>query len=454
MFHKIRTWLILMLLIVAAVGGYLYYQQSAAAGQDASEPSLQTATVRRGSLVISATGSGSVIPAQEVKLAFEGSGRLVALNVQVGDLVEAGEVLAVRESSESAASLAYNLSSAKLALLKAQQNLEDLLAPNSAALAQTQLDLLEAQEALEALQIKRSKMNYQRCSQDSIDEYQAAYDQAVERYKRVSDDERYKAMQTALANLNWCTAYYTQEEIAVQDTKIVLAQAQLDDLARTVEELQQGASQTEIATAQAELDKAQASLELVENELQPEELIAPFSGTVLSVEVDVGDLVSTSPLISLADLAHPKLEIFVDESDINQIGSGYEVEVVFDAFPDQTYTGRVLRVDPSLTSFSNVQAVRAEMQLDEGSFAKPQTLAIGLNASVEIIGSRAENVLLAPVEALREISAGSYGVFVLQDGQPRLTLVEVGLMDYTYAEIISGLSEGDIVTTGVVETAQ
>jgi multidrug efflux pump subunit AcrA (membrane-fusion protein) len=94
------------------------------------------------------------------------------------------------------------------------------------------------------------------------------------------------------------------------------------------------------------------------------------------------------------------------------------------------------------------------MQLDEGSFAKPQTLAIGLNASVEIIGSRAENVLLAPVEALREISAGSYGVFVLQDGQPTFKMVEVGLMDYTYAEIISGLSEGDMVTTGVVETAQ
>jgi hypothetical protein len=40
------------------------------------------------------------------------------------------------------------------------------------------------------------------------------------------------------------------------------------------------------------------------------------------------------------------------------------------------------------------------------------------------------------------------------DGQPTLKVVEVGLMDYTYAEIKSGLSDGDIVTTGVVETGQ
>jgi hypothetical protein len=42
----------------------------------------------------------------------------------------------------------------------------------------------------------------------------------------------------------------------------------------------------------------------------------------------------------------------------------------------------------------------------------------------------------------------------MENGQPRLKVVEVGLMDYTYAEIKSGLSEGDVVTTGIVETAQ
>lgn len=77
----------------------------------------------------------------------------------------------------------------------------------------------------------------------------------------------------------------------------------------------------------------------------------------------------------------------------------------------------------------------------------------GLSASVEIIGGQAENVLLVPVEAVRDLGDGAYGVFVVQsDGSLRLRPVEVGLMDATYVEIKSGLDLGDTVTTGLAET--
>jgi HlyD family secretion protein len=452
--RKISILILAIVILAGAGGGYYYYRQTAETAQAATEPAIQTATVRRGSLVISASGSGSVIAAQEADLTFERSGRLVNLYVKEGDQVEEGGVLAILESSESSASLSYQLSSAKLAVLKAERSLKDLLATDSSSLAQAKLDLLDAKDTLESLEAKRSKMNYQRCSQDTIDDYQASYDLAVAAYQRVSDDARYDAMQTALANLNWCVAYYTEAEIVAQDLKVTLAELEVTELEQQIEQLQAGADATEVAMAEAELENAQAQLALVEEELEQEELISPFSGTVMAVNAAIGDLVSTSPIITLADLNHPTLEIFVDETDITQIGVGYEVEVVFDAFPDETFTGRVISVDPSLTSSGNVQAVRGLMQLDEGSFSKPQTLILGLNASVEIIGSRAENALLVPVEALREITPGSYSVFVMEGDQPTLKIVEVGLMDYTYAEIKSGLNEGDIVTTGVVETGQ
>ena len=57
-----------------------------------------------------------------------------------------------------------------------------------------------------------------------------------------------------------------------------------------------------------------------------------------------------------------------------------------------------------------------------------------------------------PVEALRELDPGEYAVFVVQDGKPKLRPIEVGLMDYTYAEIRSGLQAGELVSTGIVET--
>jgi len=57
-----------------------------------------------------------------------------------------------------------------------------------------------------------------------------------------------------------------------------------------------------------------------------------------------------------------------------------------------------------------------------------------------------------PVEALREFAPGKYAVFVLVDGQLEMRPVEVGLMDVTSAQIISGLEQGDEVSTGIVET--
>jgi RND family efflux transporter MFP subunit len=182
-------------------------------------------------------------------------------------------------------------------------------------------------------------------------------------------------------------------------------------------------------------------------------LTAPFAGTITAVDASVGERVGGTAFITLTDLNQPLVEIYLDETDLDKVGQNYEAEVTFDALPDQTFTGHVTRVDPELTTSNGATVVRAVVELDADSFAKPQGLPTGLNASVEVISGRAEQALLVPVEALREISDGQYAVFVMVDGQPELRTVEVGLMDYTYAEILSGLEEGDVVTTGIVATS-
>jgi multidrug efflux pump subunit AcrA (membrane-fusion protein) len=148
------------------------------------------------------------------------------------------------------------------------------------------------------------------------------------------------------------------------------------------------------------------------------------------------------------------LEVYLDETDMDKIGVGYQANVVFDALPDNTFTGHITEVDPSLQTVSNVTTVVAKVQLDGESFAKPQALPVGSNATVDVIAGQTQNAVLVPVEALREISPGEYGVFVMQNGEPRLRVVSVGLMDFTTAEITNGLQAGEIVTTGVVETNQ
>ena len=198
-------------------------------------------------------------------------------------------------------------------------------------------------------------------------------------------------------------------------------------------------------------DQAQLSVDAAEAALEDAVLVAPMAGTIMAVTNSVGESVSAG-FITLADLELPLLEVFLDETDLNMVGMGFEAEVVFDALPDDIFTGHVVQIDPQLVNLGGVTAVRAVVQLDAESFAKPQTLPVGMNATVEVIGGQAENAVLVPVEALRELSPGEYALFVMENDEPKLRIVEVGLMDFTFAEILSGLEAGETVTTGIVET--
>jgi multidrug efflux pump subunit AcrA (membrane-fusion protein) len=151
-------------------------------------------------------------------------------------------------------------------------------------------------------------------------------------------------------------------------------------------------------------------------------------------------------------LSEPSLEIYLDETDLDKIARGYPVEVVFDALPNTTFTGTVILVDPSLYTSGGVSTVRALVHVDENPSVDFNSLPVGMSAAVDVIAGNAENTILIPVEALRELSPGEYAVFVMVDGELEMRFVEVGLMDYTFAEIVSGLEAGEVVTTGIVET--
>ena len=220
-------------------------------------------------------------------------------------------------------------------------------------------------------------------------------------------------------------------EQAVERARLALQQAQLNREVHTL-----SLAQTELAVTDAETALASMSL------------IAPIDGTVLAVNAAAGESVNGAVVV-LADLSRPMLEIFLDETDLDKVGPGYEVEIVFDALPEETFTGQVVRVDPQLARESGVSAVRA---LVEVAYTRPEPLPVGLSATVDVISGRAENALLVPVEAVREISPGQHSLFVMEDGQPQLRMIEVGLMDFTFAEITAGIKEGDVVTTGLVKT--
>jgi multidrug efflux pump subunit AcrA (membrane-fusion protein) len=170
----------------------------------------------------------------------------------------------------------------------------------------------------------------------------------------------------------------------------------------------------------------------------------------MSVDATVGEALSATSIITLADLKTPMLEVYLDETDLDKAVVGNEAEVVFDALPDRTFTGKVVSVSPGLETVQNTIAVKTLVQLDPESV--DVNLPVGLNAAVDIISGQALNAVLVPVESLRDLGDGQYAVFVVENGEPVLRVVQVGLMDITSAEILSGLQAGETVTTGIVQT--
>jgi RND family efflux transporter MFP subunit len=469
---KRAAWITASVLLLAAAGGFSYYRLVYLPSQVSDESTVQTAAVRQGDLVIYASGTGTLISADQADLAFNTGGEVTDIRVEVGDQVQAGDLLAAVDDTD-----------ARIAYAQAERALRELTSPSAIAAAQTAI--ADAQSDLDSAKSHRDyvlgpNIVYWEAevakAEEALDEAQAAADKAP------SDQETQAALQKAKEYLDYVNdklagAWISYEEIYVPNhftvaprnsEKYVAAPSEADilsaraDVAAAEAALQEakwlyaaltgeetpgnatGSGLTEIEQARLDLEAAQADLDGTR-------LVAPFDGTIMSIDTNIGDTAAGgTAVITMADLSQPYLEVYLDESDWSNVDVDYEVEVTFDILPDKTYPGIVTQVDPGLYTENNTSVVRALVRLDKAA-ADRFNLPLGTAASVDVIGGRAEDTVLVPVEALHQ-AGDQYTVFVVEDGRPKLRVVEVGIRDLLYAEILSGLEPGEIVTTGITET--
>lgn len=457
LFKKKRTWLVLGGVLVLVAAGAFFVVRNNAATEDASasEVAMQTAVARRGDLVVSASGSGQVIAASVIELSFDEIGTLIELNVSVGQQVKAEEVLARMQSAEDAETLAAGVTEAELAVAQAQKSLDDLYIDAETTRAAILHNVATYSEEVRDAQYQLefySEPSYLKGldTMEAVDKMKAELDAAraaFAPYKYLS--EYNNAREEALEDLNDAQSRYDAALTRLDyEYTLQVAKANLEAARQEYERYKDGPPASDVALAEAEMANAQAKLKLAQQAQEIVELTAPLDGIVMSVGADVGDTVGSSAIITLANLDQPSLEVYVDETDLDKVAEGYEAEVTFDALPDKVFTGVVTAVYPGLEAVSDVQAIKVHVQLDPDDQAA--SLPVGLNASVEIIAGRAEDAVLVPIEAVRQLGAGEYAVFVVENGEPVLRVVTVGLQDITYAEILSGVEAGEVVTTGVV----
>jgi multidrug efflux pump subunit AcrA (membrane-fusion protein) len=367
-----------------------------------------------------------------------------------------------------------NLSLAELKIMALQEPPDlEAVAVAEANLASAQADLSTLLDGSDLSELTIAAADWEQAAVD-LKQAQAAYDE-VAWGDEVGMSSQAAALQSATlayqkaqAIFEQKTAGATETEITAAKVKILQAQQQYNDLLAEPDANDLAAAQLAVEQARANLsaarnttdldiavEQAQLNVDIALHNLAELTLKAPFAGTVLEVNAAVGETIGLTPFITLADMSQPQLEIYLDETDLDKLAIGNKVEVEFESIPDLIFAGQVIRVNPTVILVDDAPAVSAlaELQAVAGNPSSPlPPLLVGMNATVDIMAGEADDVLLVPVESLRELGPGNYAVFVLEDGQPQLRPVEVGLMDLTYAEIVNGLNKGETVTTGIIAT--
>lgn len=388
---KTRTKVIIGVVAAVVVAGAGTGIALSASAPEEATVLTESAQVRDVDVTVAA--SGTVDPALELGLQFSGfaTAELATLEVEVGDVVAEGDVLATLETEALEAAVASarsGVASARTAELQALQALET------------------AEQAVVA-----ARLNYE----NIFDDYPSTI---------AGQPNRHIALENAQAQ---------QATAAAQLT----------------------AAQQQVAAAGPAKTSAAAQLESALANLENATLTAPAAGTIVAIASEVGEPIGTtsvgtsgtSGFMILASLNEFVVRADFAEGDVVGIAPGQKVSLEFDALPDDPREGEVTQVAP----FGVVDPSGASLTTYEVTISvpnAPEGLRAGMTAQASITTEEQLGVVAAPVTALVPTPDGFVVRVQAEDGTITNVPVEVGIRGGYWVEIISGLSEGDRVVTG------
>ena len=426
---------VLALLLVGAVAlAYLVIGDPSPAATSAQ----RTATVTRGTVTASVSGTGNLQSATTSTLNFTTAGTLTALDVAVGDKVTKGELLATIDDS-----------SARLTLDKVKAALESA----QASYDETSAGRTSIEAAQDSLAVQSAKL--------AVTSAKNSLSQA---------DSQLTADKAAGAG----STVIRKDELAVAEAKQQVAEAKNKLAQQETTAAQNAAKPTtaELAQARANLDSAKADVASAQDALDGTRLRAPQAGTVLSISAAVGDTVSSgssssnassstssgsstggstsgangsssssssSGLIVISDLSRLQLTANVAEADIAGVKVGQTAEVTLSATSTRA-AAKVTDVSLTGTTSNNVVQYPVTVELDDA----PADARLGSSASVTITTGSKSDVLYLPSSAITTLGTRST-VTVSRNGVTSTVPVEAGLVGSSTTEIVSGLSEGQTV---------
>lgn len=408
--------LLVIFLIMKVIGG----------GKDKVEK-VAIEKVTKRTIIESVTASGKIYPEVEIKISPDISGQITELLVEEGDSVRRGQVLAkiyadiyALQRDEAASRVTQSVASV--------ENSKAALEALKASLDQAKLALDRNQKLFEQKVISRSE----------LEQYEMTF-------------------RSAEANYN--------------------------------------AAKQNIRGLQANVQSTQTGLNKANKDLGRTTIVAPMNGVISSLKVKKGESVAGSTfnvgteMMTVADMSVIEVRVDVGENDIVKINIGDSADVEVDAYNNRKFKGIVTKIASSTKSATSlttndVTNYEIRIRLDKESYkdlaGKTFPFRPGMNASADIKTKRVDNVLTVPIGSVNARVKGSdetiadkaeeakkreeeeqvdipvtnadeleLVVFVLQkDGTVKKRIVQTGVQDLNYIEILSGLQPGEEVVSG------
>jgi membrane fusion protein (multidrug efflux system) len=252
---------------------------------------------------------------------------------------------------------------------------------------------------------------------------------------RIDKDELVPRLQAAEAELG---AVQNKLQRAQRTYRRILALRRQE--AGTVDELDE--ARTQYQTLQDRRDRLEAQVQLLKEQIQDTSIRAAVDGVVSDPMVDIGDFVKRGRhLATLVSQSALEVRFRVGQQAMGQVRTGQDVRLSIDAWPDETFTAKVVYIAPSIDETTRQLTLIAVVQNDANRL-KP-----GAFASAELVIDSRQSPAI-PEEAL-VATQGGYRVYVIDDRQAVRREVEVGLRKPGLVEIRQGLEAGEkVVRTG------
>lgn len=461
------------------------------------------------------TAPGEIRPIQFINLTSEVQGRIEEIYVKEGDTVESGQQLVKLDPTQLQSSREAQLAAFQAAQTDTQVSQSQVsAAQNQLSQAQQGLTVSEAAvtTAQQSVASAQENVNQVRqrviAAQTDVDRAQVEINAANRELRRSEEllengvisrleydqaKDRVENAKVALRN--------SQAQLESQKAAVKVAERQVNEARARVDEARARASQQEVAvrdarrgvqtanlSAQGSQNRAnqQAAVLRAQTDQRDKTLqVAPISGVIADIPSKVGTFatanLSSTPLLTIADMSTINVEVKVDETEIDKVEVGQTAKIKVDTFGEKELEGEVTQKTPlavgksqttgGLSTQINVQEAkefRVIIQLKDTPDAIRAGLRPGMSATAVITTKTVENTLAVPIQAVIEKRPDASpsptiegdvpspadkpktikGVFVMDDGKAKFVEVETGITGESEIQIVSGLESGSQVITG------